>query len=81
MTGTARFQVSIWANDNPEPDKESVVFADEWGSAAAEIELIRSELIDLQADGMINKFAITELDCNDLQLHELRKWIANYKEE
>ena len=81
MTATARYQVAIWLEGDPEPGTATVVIPEEWGSAAAFMEEIESELQDLQDDADIVRFQVTPLDCTDMQPNELRQWITEFRKD
>lgn len=75
-----RFIVSIWSDDNTEADTQSIVFNEEWGSAEAEMDAFRMELMEMVSDGVIDRFQITQECATDLSKREFEKWLAGYKE-
>lgn len=82
MKHTAKYLVSIWRNGDPDPETECVVFPpDDWGTVAADMDLVKADLQDLQADDLIDRYVITEQTSTDIDKAEMLKWLEQIRQE
>ena len=78
---TRRVLISVWAHGDPKPNSESILLTEEWGSSASDLGDIEAELRELQSDGLIDRFTVTDQACTDLQPYEVTAWLNQYRED
>lgn len=68
---TVRHVINIWTDGDPEPESFTVTSPETWGTAAEEIDMLRAELRDMQADGVIDRYTISAQNDNSMTAAEL----------
>lgn len=85
MEGTVsvpKYRIAIWPTGEAEPQIKTVVLPpDDFGTVSADIERIQAEIDSNKADGQVDKYEITAVANDEIDLQEATEWLESFREQ